>query len=136
MKVFAMLEKGKTGVIEKPDITIKNPTDVIIKTTAVAPYTSDVHLVGHDSFPGMFGNFIGNEAVGIISEAGASVKDFKTGGRVAICGINPDWGSMESQAGISNATPGCVRTSNPEAQGTCHDLRSQRAMKIEATLFP
>ncbi|MEH7178563.1 alcohol dehydrogenase catalytic domain-containing protein [Neobacillus vireti] len=83
MRGFAMLGKGQTGIIEKPDPIIMNPTDAIIKVTAVAPCTSGVHLVEHGSFQSMFGNFIGHEAVGIVQEVCSAVKDFKPGDRVA-----------------------------------------------------
>jgi threonine dehydrogenase-like Zn-dependent dehydrogenase len=117
MRGFAMLEKGKTGIIEKPDPVIKNPTDAIIKVTAVAPCTSDVHLVESGAFKSMYGNFIGHESVGVVQEVGSAVKGFKPGDRVAVPDISPFWDSMEAQDGMPNFSPGSGRTTNPDLQG-------------------
>ena len=117
MKGFAMLEKGKTGIIEKPDPVLRCPTDALVRVTAVAPCTSDVHSVEMGAFPGMFGNFIGHEAVGVVEEVGADVKDFKKGDRVAIADISPRFDDMVALAGMPHYTEGCLRTFNPELQG-------------------
>jgi alcohol dehydrogenase (NADP+) len=117
MRGFAMLKKGKTGFIEKPDPVIKNPTDAIIKVTAVAPCTSDVHLVESGALKSMYGNFIGHESVGVVQEVGSAVKDFKPGDRVAVPDISPVWDSIEAQDGIANYSPGSSMTTNPDLQG-------------------
>ncbi len=117
MKGFGMLEKGKAGMLEKPDPVIKNPTDAIIKVTAVAPCTSDVHLIQNPMFEGMMGNFIGHEAVGVVHEVGPGVKDFKVGDRVAISDISPDWTSFEAQNGMPHYSPGSSRTQRLDMQG-------------------
>ena len=117
MRGFAMLDIGKTGWIEKPDLAIKNPTDVLIKTTAVAHCTSDVHLVESGFLPSMIGNIIGHEAVGVVVEVGSEVKDFKAGDRVAISNNSPFWGDSLTQKGVSNFCPGADRTLNPELDG-------------------
>lgn len=117
MRGFAMLDIGKTGWIEKPDLAIKNPTDVLIKTTAVAHCTSDVHNVETGDFPGMIGNIIGHEAVGVITEVGSEVKDFKVGDRVAIHDMSPYWGDRMTQLGMPNWSDGSSRTQNPELDG-------------------
>jgi alcohol dehydrogenase (NADP+) len=117
MRGFAMLDKGKTGIIEKPDPVIGSPTDSIIKVTAVAPCTSDVHLVESGAFKSMYGNFIGHESVGVVQEVGSAVKDFKPGDRVAVPDASPFWDSMEAQDGMPNYSPGCSMTTNPDLQG-------------------
>lgn len=117
MRGFAMLDIGKTGWIEKPDLAIKNPTDVLIKTTAVAHCTSDVHNVETGDFPSMIGNIIGHEAVGVIAEVGSEVKDFKVGDRVAIHDMSPYWGDYMTQKGMPNWSFGSSRTQNPELDG-------------------
>jgi len=117
MKGFAMLGERKTGIIEKPNPTIRYPTDAIIKVTAVAPCTTEIHALENAAIPGMIGNFIGHEAVGVIDSVGSDVKDFKPGDRVVISDVSPDWNSLEAQDQIPGRSKGCVRTSNPDMQG-------------------
>lgn len=117
MRGFGMLDVGKVGWLEKPDLKIKSPTDVLIKTTAVAHCTSDVHLVETGYLPSMLGNIIGHEAVGVVTEIGTEVRDFKVGDRVAIHDMSPFYGDQMSQLGASNYSPNCCRTLNPNLDG-------------------
>ena len=116
MRGFGAIEKGKTGWLEKPDLAIKNPDEVLIKTTAVAMCTSDVHMVEAGNFPSIFGNIIGHEAVGVVVEVGADVKDFKVGDRVAIPDTSPVWGNLMAQNGLPQYAPG-GRTVDPNLDG-------------------
>ena len=115
MRGFGVYELGKAGPMEKPDPKIVNSTDVIVKTTCVAPCTSDNHLIYMSFVPGIFGNFIGHEAVGVVSEVGEDVKDFKVGDRVCCPSSTPKFGSMLGQAGAWGQAGG--RTADPDSQG-------------------
>lgn len=116
MRGFGAIEVGKTGWLDKPDLVIKNPDEVLIKTTAVAMCTSDVHMVETGNFPSIFGNIIGHEAVGVVVEVGSDVKDFKVGDRVAIPDSSPVWGNYMSQMGLPQYAPG-GRTVDPDLDG-------------------
>lgn len=117
MRGFGAIEKGKTGWMEKPDLYIKNPDEVLIKTTAVAMCTSDVHMVEAGNFPSIFGNLIGHEAVGVVVEVGEGVKDFKVGDRVAIPDMSADWGTWAGQNGLPQYSPVGGRTISPHLDG-------------------
>lgn len=117
MKGFAMLGKGETGIIEKPMAKIEDPKDVIIKTTAVSICTSDIHMVAAANYPGMFGCFIGHEAVGVVTEVGSEVKDFKVGDRVCLSNYNPDHGIKCAQEGHPEYDASWARTCDPNLEG-------------------
>ena len=62
---------------------IKDPMDVVLRVTATAICTSDVHIV-EGYFPPSPPYVIGHEFIGIIEEAGTGVTAFKKGDRVAV----------------------------------------------------
>lgn len=133
MKGFTLLDQHVTGITEKPDPILRNPDDIIIKTTAVAPCTSDVHLIHTMFMPGMYGNFIGHEAVGIVQEVGAGVKDFKVGDRVSVPGIIPEFGSMIGQAGWPHFSENHSRTKRADMDGMFAEyIYSNRADEVIA----
>lgn len=67
------------------DPRIQQPTDAIIRVTRSAICGTDLHLV-RGSMPGMReGTILGHEAVGVVEEAGASVRGFAPGDRVVVC---------------------------------------------------
>lgn len=87
MKTFVMKGIGNIGFKDKP-IPKPGPNDAIIKATHALVCTSDVHTVG-----GAIGDrmdlTLGHEAVGVVHEIGAAVKDVKVGDRVAVNAITP-----------------------------------------------
>ncbi|MBQ3425063.1 MAG: zinc-binding dehydrogenase [Clostridia bacterium] len=117
MKGFGVYSLHNAGPMEKPDYKIVNPTDVIVKTTCVAPCTSDTHLIHNNFVPGIFGHFIGHEAVGVVCEVGPAVKDFKVGDRVTCPGNGPNFGSLLGQAGVWAHAPGSSRSQDPDCEG-------------------
>lgn len=102
-----MLGIGKTGWIEK-DIPKCGELDAIVKPIAVSPCTSDVHTVWEGAIGERSDMILGHEAVGEIVEVGKLVRDFRTGDRVLIPAITPDWGKTESQAGFSMHSGGML----------------------------
>lgn len=117
MKGFGVYSLHNAGPMEKPDPVIVYPTDVIVKTTCVAPCTSDNHLIHNDFVPGIYGHFIGHEAVGIVAEVGPAVKDFKVGDRVSCPGNGPNFGSLLGQAGVWAHAPGSSRSQDTDCEG-------------------
>lgn len=77
--VYPELHKIELREVEKP--VILNETDVIVKITLTTICGSDLHFV-HGVIPTTPGYVLGHEYVGIIEEAGSSVKGFKPGDRV------------------------------------------------------
>ncbi len=108
MKGFAMTGPGKVGWIEK-DKPKAGPTDAIIKTTAIAPCSSDIHTVweGGADFIGDNVRILGHEAIGIVDEVGSEVTDFKPGDKVIIPAVTPDWSAKASQCGFHQHA-GCM----------------------------
>jgi isopropanol dehydrogenase (NADP+) len=74
--------------------------DALVRPTAVAPCTTDVHLIQSPmTFPYAVGKVIGHEAVGVVEEIGSTVRDFAVGDRVVIpCGFS-DWNHPKAQRG-------------------------------------
>src|SRR5438876_4979745 len=100
MKAFVMKAIGQVGFMEKP-VLHPGPNDAIIKTTKALICTSDSHTVGGAVGP-RENLTLGHEAVGIVHEVGSNVKLFKSGDRVLVGAITPDWGDPASQAGHSS----------------------------------
>jgi len=100
MKGFAMLAPNEVGWIER-EKPKAGPRDAIIKTTAVAPCSSDIHTVweGGLDLQGAI-RILGHEAIGIVDEVGSKVKDFKPGDKVIVPCLTPDWGAKASQCGF------------------------------------
>ena len=107
MKGYAMLKIGESGWIEKEKPTC-GPLDAIVKPLAVAICTSDVHTLWEGAIGDRHNMILGHEASGEIVEVGPEVKDFKSGDRVLIPAITPDWNSLEAQAGYSMHSGGML----------------------------
>ncbi|MGO4872856.1 MAG: zinc-dependent alcohol dehydrogenase [Roseiarcus sp.] len=71
------------GLEEVPKPVLQKDTDAIIKVTATAPCTSEVHYV-EGYLPPCPPFIIGHEFVGIVEEVGSAVKNFKPGDRVDV----------------------------------------------------
>lgn len=98
-----MLKPNEVGWIEK-DRPKCGPLDAIIRPTAVAPCTSDIHTVWEGAIGPRENMILGHEAVGIVDEVGSEVKDFKPGDEVIVPAITPDWGDEAAQRGYSSQT--------------------------------
>ena len=84
MKALVYHGPGKRAWEEKPKPIIKGATDAIVKVTKTTICGTDLHIMKGDvpDVPG--GLTLGHEGVGIITEAGAGVANFKAGDRVLI----------------------------------------------------
>lgn len=84
MKAVTWQGRRSLSVIEVPDPTIQEPTDVIVRITSTAICGSDLHLY-EVLGPYMHkGDVIGHEPMGIVEEVGPEVHRLKKGDRVVV----------------------------------------------------
>ena len=83
MKAYILRGKDNAGWEEVPTPKI-DEFDALIKVTAVATCTTDVHQIETAALPTLLGKALGHEAVGVVEKVGNKVKDFKPGDRVVI----------------------------------------------------
>ncbi|OBF94845.1 alcohol dehydrogenase [Mycobacterium sp. 852002-51152_SCH6134967] len=100
MKAFVMKEIGAVGFMEKP-VPTPGPNDAIVQTRAALICTSDSHTVSGGVGPRK-NLTLGHEAVGVVSEIGSAVENFRPGDRVLVGAITPNWGDLASQGGHSS----------------------------------
>jgi isopropanol dehydrogenase (NADP+) len=100
MRAFVMKAIGQVGFLDKP-IPTPGPTDAIVKTTRALICTSDSHTVRGAIGP-RENLTLGHEAVGVVYDVGSNVRLFKSGDRVVVGAITPDWGDLAAQAGHSS----------------------------------
>src|SRR5580704_8955025 len=100
MKAFVMQGLDRVGFAEKP-VPEPGPNDAIIRTTRALICTSDAHTV-HGAIGPRDNLTLGHEAVGIVHQVGGQVRRFKSGDRVVVGAITPDWGDPASQGGHSS----------------------------------
>ena len=80
--VFHGIGDIRMDVVKEPKI--KEPTDAILRITASAICGTDLHFV-RGTMPGMVpGTILGHEAVGVVEELGADVRNLKKGDRVVV----------------------------------------------------
>ncbi len=99
MRGLAMLKIGEIGWIEK-----KRPVcgafDAIVRPLALAPCTSDIHTVYEGALGDRNDMILGHEAVGVVDEVGAMVRDFRPGDRVIVPAITPEWRTTAVEEGV------------------------------------
>lgn len=98
MRGYVLQEKGRADWQEVPVPEI-GPYDALVRPTAVATCTTDVHLIDALSLPGALGKVIGHEAVGVVHEVGGLVTDFAVGDRVLLPAGLADWRHPRAQRG-------------------------------------
>jgi len=84
MKALAYHGAGKRTWEEKPNPAIKNSTDVIVRVTKTTICGTDLHIMKGDVPEVPEGLILGHEGVGVITEAGSAVSNFRIGDRVLI----------------------------------------------------
>jgi threonine dehydrogenase-like Zn-dependent dehydrogenase len=107
MRGYCILGKGKTGWRNDLPEPVPKPNDCVIKPIAVCPCTSDIHIV--DTLPPSYsyciGAILGHEGIGVVTEVGSEVRNFRPGDRVAGLGMFMDFRSLDSQAGLAQYNP-------------------------------
>ncbi len=100
MRGYVITGENTAGWTDLPVPAI-NPYGALIRTAAVSPCTTDVHLLetGCASIPHLIGKPMGHEMVGIVEEVKALVREFRPGDRVAVSACQPDFRSIEARSG-------------------------------------
>lgn len=84
MKALVFHGIGDIRLDDVPDPSIEQPTDAIVRITASAICGTDLHMI-RGTFPGMQpGTVLGHEAVGVVEEIGANVRNLNRGDRVVV----------------------------------------------------
>src|SRR5579863_61850 len=84
MKALVYHGPNKKAWEEKPNPTIKVPTDAIVKIVKTTICGTDLHIMKGDVPEVTDGRIIGHEGVGIVEEVGSGVSNFKKGDHVLI----------------------------------------------------
>lgn len=87
MKALVFNGKGKIAVEDRPEPTIKEPDDAIIKLSRTTICGTDLHIIKGDVPTVEKGRVLGHEGIGVVHEVGKDVKSFKKGDRVLIACI-------------------------------------------------
>ena len=119
-----------------PDPKIDQPTDVIVKLTASAICGTDLHMV-RGTMPGMIpGTILGHEGVGVITEVGSAVHNFRVGDRVVVpsticCGTcsycQTGYQSQCDRANPHGARAGTAFFGGPATTGPIQGLQAEYA---------
>ena len=75
---------GKRSWKSVPKPTLKDPTDVVIKTVSTTICGTDLHISKGDVPDVKPGTILGHEAIGIVDEVSSGVKKFKKGDKVVV----------------------------------------------------
>lgn len=84
MKALIYGGPGKREWKEVPKPEIQDPTDAVMRVTAVTICGTDLHILKGDVPEVEAGRILGHEAVGVVEQVGASVTGLKPGDRVLI----------------------------------------------------
>lgn len=84
MLAYVYKDKGRFALEERQKPVLTDPKDAIVRITLASICTSDLHIK-HGFVPrAVKGITVGHEAVGVVEQVGADVKNVKVGDRVAI----------------------------------------------------
>lgn len=73
MKAYTYIEKGRFELIDKPEPTLIDPQDAVVRVTLGSICTSDLHIK-HGSVPrAVQGITVGHEMVGVVEQVGDDV---------------------------------------------------------------
>lgn len=136
MKAIVFHGVGDIRVDDVPEPKIQQPTDAIIQITASAICGTDLHFV-RGTVPGMKpGTILGHEAVGIVQEVGANVRNFTRGDRVVVpstiaCGYcsycRAGYHSQCDNANPHGPLAGTCFFGGPEQTGPVNGLQAEYA---------
>ncbi|UQA97114.1 alcohol dehydrogenase catalytic domain-containing protein [Streptomyces halobius] len=136
MKAVVWHAPGDIRLDDVPEPTIQDPYDAVVRITTSAICGTDLHFV-RGAVPGMAeGRVLGHEAVGIVTETGPGVRNFRPGDRVVIpstvaCGVC-SYCRAGYYAQCDNANPqgrrgGTTFFGGPESVGGLDGLQTEYA---------
>lgn len=85
MKALVFQDVENVKVMEVPDPTLEESSDVLLKVTLSAICGTDLHSFHGFAPTATPGTVIGHEFVGVVADVGGDVKRFKKGDRVVSC---------------------------------------------------
>lgn len=88
MKAFVYHSSGSHSYEERPNPTLKDSTDAIVRITKTTICGTDLHIMQGDVPTVTDGRILGHEGVGVIEQIGEDVSKFKVGDRVLISCIS------------------------------------------------
>ncbi len=121
MKAAVIHGPHKVTCDQVPDPRIENPTDIILKVTATAICGSDLHIFS-GGIPQPRPMVLGHEFMGIVEEAGPSIKNLRRGDRVVV----PFPIACGHCFFCEHDLPGHCENSNPEKYGPEGALMDQK----------
>ncbi|NJQ16327.1 zinc-dependent alcohol dehydrogenase [Streptomyces bohaiensis] len=134
MKAVVWHAVGDIRLDDVPDPTIQDPHDAIVRITTSAICGTDLHFV-RGTMPDMKeGRVLGHEAVGVVTEVGPEVRNFRPGDRVVVpstvaCGTC-SYCRAGYYAQCDNANPprgGTVFFGGPQSAGGLDGLQAEYA---------
>lgn len=136
MKAVVFHAIGDIRLEEVADPRLKEPTDAIVRLTASAICGTDLHMI-RGTLPGMkSGTVLGHEGVGVITELGRDVRNFRVGDRVVIpstigCGYcsycRAGYHSQCDNANPNGPLAGTAFYGGPAQSGPFHGLQAELA---------
>ncbi len=136
MKAMVYHGVGDIRLDDVPEPRIEDPNDAIVRITGSAICGTDLHMV-RGTMPGMEeGTILGHEAVGIVEDLGANVRNFTIGDRVVISSTIACGYCVYCRAGYfsqcDNANPngphaGTCFFGGPKSAGSINGLQAQFA---------
>jgi alcohol dehydrogenase len=88
MKALVYHGPGKRAWEEKPKPVVLEPTDAVVKISKTTICGTDLHIMKGDVAAVTDGRILGHEGVGVISQIGNAVSNFKVGDHVLISCIS------------------------------------------------
>jgi threonine dehydrogenase-like Zn-dependent dehydrogenase len=136
MKAVVFHAVGDIRLDDVKEPQIQEPTDAIVRITTSAICGTDLHMI-RGTFAGMKpGTILGHEAVGIVEEVGAGVRNLSKGDRVVVpstiaCGYC-SYCRAGYQSQCDNANPngkqaGTAFFGGPQTTGPFHGLQAEYA---------
>jgi threonine dehydrogenase-like Zn-dependent dehydrogenase len=145
MKAVVFHGIGDVRLEDVPNPHIREPTDAVVRLTASAICGTDLHMIRGTMAPMVPGTILRHEGVGVIEEAGSSVRNFKEGDRVVICSTIACGHCVYCRAGYysqcDNANPngkqaGTAFFGGPETSGPFNGLQAEKARIPSANIGP
>jgi alcohol dehydrogenase len=88
MKALVFNGPGQKELTDKPEPTIQQPSDAIVRVTRTTICGTDLHILKGDVPEVAVGTTLGHEGVGIVESVGDAVSNFKVGDPVLISCIS------------------------------------------------